>query len=557
MKSERRLLNGAVVRRIVQTTALVAFCGLFLLARGQGAEKPGLWLQGFFLLDPLVLAMTWLASHAVPTALLLSLVTVLVTLLLGRVFCGWFCPLGTLNAIAGRVLEFCWPRRKKPQHWSRWQLTKYYLLVAMLVMAACGVHWGAVLDPLVLLYRTTVVGLLPGVQWTVEDGSAVLGVSEPARQVLREHITIVEHQAFLGSSLILGLFLGILALNRVQPRFWCRYICPLGAFLGVLALRPFLQRRVVAEKCNECALCGLQCHGASAKAPGAEWKAAECLGCLNCTPACHRQSLGFHWVWPWQREPSDAPAQAVSRARRGFLRGALGAALGGLAGMFVLRATPQARGSAGNENLVRPPGSLPEREFLKRCTGCGMCMRICPTGCLQPTLTEAGLEGIWTPRMVARLGRCEVDCTLCGHICPTGAIQRLTVDEKHAVKMGIALIDHSRCIPYAFGRDCGTCVEACPQPDKAIHLVDVEVLVFDGKRQRTKIVGQPMVDPNLCTGCGGCVRDCTFKDEPAIRVVSANETRFPFGQPFLNLQQKEAPKATPPAPASSSEASPY
>ena len=158
------------------------------------------------------------------------------------------------------------------------------------------------------------------------------------------------------------------------------------------------------------------------------------------------------------------------------------------------------------------------------------------------TLAEAGWEGLWTPRVVARLGRCEVDCTLCGHVCPTGAIQPLTVEEKHAVKIGIALIDQSRCIPYAYGRDCGTCVEACPLPDKALRQVDVEIQIHDGKWQRTKIVSQPMVDPDRCTDCGGCVRDCTFKDEPAIRVVSANETRFSFGQPFLNLQQKAAPR---------------
>lgn len=555
MKSRHGLWNGVHWRRTVQMVVLVTFFGLLLLARRQGTAGPGLWLQGFFLLDPLVLAMTWLGGRAIPVALLVSLGTVVVTLLLGRVFCGWFCPLGTLNAISGRVLEFCWPRKRQPQHWSRWQLTKYYLLVAILLMAACGVHWGAVLDPLVLLYRTTVVGLLPGVQWALEEGSAVLGLSEAARQLLREHVTEVEQQAFLGSSLILGLFLGILALNRVQPRFWCRYVCPLGAFLGVLALRPFLQRRVAPEKCNQCDLCGLECHGAASGAPGAEWKAAECFGCLNCTPACRRQGLGFRWVWPWQRDPGAPTGKAVSRARRGFLRGAVGAALGGLAGMFVLRATPQARGSMGSQRLVRPPGSLPEREFLQRCTGCGMCMRICPTGCLQPTLLEAGLEGLWTPRAEARLGRCEYDCTLCGHICPTGAIRPLTVDEKHAVKIGIAVVDQSRCIPYAYGRDCGTCVESCPFPDKAIHLVDVEIQFHDGQKQRTKVVSQPIVDPDRCTGCGGCVKDCTFKDEPAIHVVAANESRSTFGQPFLILQQappqpaaRDAGPASPPSP---------
>ena len=106
------------------------------------------------------------------------------------------------------------------------------------------------------------------------------------------------------------------------------------------------------------------------------------------------------------------------------------------------------------------------------------------------------------------------------------------------------LVDHSRCIPYAYARDCGTCVEACPFPEKAIRLVDVEVQFHDGKRQRTKIVSQPMVDPDRCTGCGGCVKECTFKDEPAIRVVSANETRTPSAKPFLDMAAETSREAT-------------
>ncbi|MGA2253357.1 MAG: 4Fe-4S binding protein [Thermoguttaceae bacterium] len=550
MRGWRPTLNGVLARRIVQTAALLLFFGLILSARRHGDAGPSVWWQGFFLLDPLVLLLTWLAGHAVPAVLLLSLATVGVTILLGRVFCGWFCPLGTIHAIAGRFLEFCWPRRKRPEHWSRWQLTKYYLLFAVLLSAVCGVHWGAMLDPLVLLYRTTVAALLPGMQWALEDGSNVLGLSEPARQLLREHVTEVERQAFYGSGLILGIFVALLALNRWRPRFWCRYLCPLGALLGAAALRPFLRRRVDAGSCNRCDLCALNCHGAAAATPGGDWLAAECFGCLNCTSACRRGSLGFRLAWPWQASPATGPGTAVNRSRRRFLsglRGIAGAATGGLAAMFLFRATPQSRGSTGSENLVRPPGSLAEREFLKRCTACGLCMRICPSGCLQPTLGEAGLEGLWTPHVVPRIGRCEYDCTLCGHTCPTGAIAPLTIDEKHAVKIGIALVDHSRCIPYAYARDCGTCVEACPFPEKAIRLVDVEVQFHDGKRQRSKIVSQPVVDPDRCTGCGGCVKECTFKDEPAIRVVSANETRNPSDKPFLDMQQKptgKQPEAT-------------
>lgn len=260
------IVRGAIIRRVVQLAALALFFGLLLATRRPAGAQPSRWLQAFFLIDPFVGLLTWLAAHAVPAALGLSLLTLGLTLLLGRVFCGWFCPLGTIQAIAGRVLEFCWPRRKKPEHWSRWQLAKYYLLLALLVMAACGVHWGAVLDPLVLLYRTTTVALLPGAQWAVESSSETLGAAEPAQAFVREHVTEVPRQAFLGSGLILVLFIVILALNRYRPRFWCRYACPLGAMLGAFALRPFLRRSVEPDTCNQCDLCGVGCHGAATSA---------------------------------------------------------------------------------------------------------------------------------------------------------------------------------------------------------------------------------------------------------------------------------------------------
>jgi len=208
----------------------------------------------------------------------------------------------------------------------------------------------------------------------------------------------------------------------------------------------------------------------------------------------------------------------------------LGSAVGGLAALTILRITPEARGRTFNPDLIRPPGARPEREFLQRCTGCGLCMQACPTRGLQPTLTEAGLEGIWTPRLVSRIGPCEYDCTLCGHVCPTGAIVPLSVEEKQKVRIGLATFDVTRCIPYAFGRDCMVCEECCPIPDKAIYYVEVEVRTRDGQ---TRTVRQPHVDPARCIGCGRCENMCPFKDRPAVRVTSANETRNPNNQAIL------------------------
>lgn len=544
MSRRRSLWRAVPARRLVQTLGLAAFVGLVLRAQADpGGAPPSTWLRAFFLIDPLLLVVTWLASHAVPVLLLASLGLVVLTLVLGRVFCGWICPLGTLHALAGRVLFWIWPDRRRREHWSPWQRTKYVVLIGCLLMAALGADWVTIFDPLVLLYRTTTTAVLPLVQWSVQtpstaiyhfDAESLPGpvqpvvapahgalrdyVSEPAYGFFRDRVFGTTTHVFVGSGLILGLFLVTLALNRYRRRYWCRYLCPLGALLGLLAWRPLLRRAVQQENCNQCDLCGMACHGAAAQAPGDQWKAAECFGCLNCTDACPREGLRFTFAAPWRKEPA---AEGLDLSRRSLV----GAALGGLAGLGLLRVTPAARGELPAGDLIRPPGALPEREFLQRCTACGLCIRVCPTHVLQPALWEAGLEGLWTPRLVARLGYCESECTACTHVCPTEALQPLTLEEKKAVRLGLAFFDVTRCIPYAFGRDCIVCEEHCPVPDKAIYVTEVEVLNRAGQPVRVK---QPHVDPSRCTGCGICENKCPLKDRPGIRVFSTNESRHAY-----------------------------
>jgi MauM/NapG family ferredoxin protein len=347
--------------------------------------------------------------------------------------------------------------------------------------------------------------------------------TEPVYGWLRDHVFAVPRQAFLGGATMLALLVAAVLANAWRPRFWCRYLCPLGALLGVFAWRPLVRRKLQTESCNHCDLCGTACHGAAAAAPGDHWKAAECFGCMNCTPSCRRESLRFGFVLPWRRDPGE---QKVDLSKRALL----GAAAGGIALLAAMRLSPQGRGKVFHASLIRPPGSLAEPDFLHRCTACGLCMKVCPTGGLQPALTEAGLEGLWTPRLVPQIGYCDYNCILCGQACPTGAIEPLSEERKHSTRIGLASFDVTRCIPYAYGRDCMVCEEHCPVPDKAIYCLEVEVCQRNGE---TRVIKRPFVDPDKCTGCGVCENVCPFKDQPGIRVTSANESRNPDNQPIL------------------------
>ncbi len=129
---------------------------------------------------------------------------------------------------------------------------------------------------------------------------------------------------------------------------------------------------------------------------------------------------------------------------------------------------------------MRPPGVRDEDDFLKKCVRCGECMKVCLKNALYPAAWQAGLDGIYTPLVIPRLGYCEYNCTLCGQVCPTGAIPNLAVEEKKRQVIGKAVFDKNHCLPFARRTDCIVCEEHCPIPDKAIRSREVRVMGLDG-----------------------------------------------------------------------------
>jgi len=213
----------------------------------------------------------------------------------------------------------------------------------------------------------------------------------------------------------------------------------------------------------------------------------------------------------------------------------------------LLRSTP---GFAveRQERLLRPPGALDEEYFLSRCIRCGECMKVCPNNALQPAFTEAGLEGLWTPVMVPRIGYCESSCVLCSQVCPTGAIWEITAKEKgwearvpsdaKPISLGTAFLDRGRCLPWAMATPCIVCEEWCPTSPKAVYLQPAEVADAEGHLQQVK---QPFVDPHGCVGCGACEYACPVQDRPAVYVTSIGESRSRKNQILLN-RGKERPR---------------
>ena len=511
------------LRRLSQGIFLFLFLFLFIQTESKGLDDLGYPVKIFLDFDPLIAISTLLSAHSIVVGFFFSLIIVALTVLLGRVFCGWICPLGTLHNAVG----FFNKRRSSPVHQS-WHTLKYYILFFILASSLFTVQLAGIMDPISLLVRSFSLSVYPLLNYLARaffDTIYTLNIpvivdgSEWVYRILKKVFLSFGQPYFLQGIFIGALFLLILGLNLYERRFWCKYLCPLGALLGILSRFAFLKRSV-SEGCTSCGICEKACPNNAVIDRDGTWRGSECLYCMDCDDLCPEEAISFGWKGRGEGVPID-----LSR------RNVFVSLMAGVAAVPLLRIVPQSRGGWFHPALIRPPGALEEEEFLKRCVRCGECMKVCITNGLQPTLLEAGLEGLWTPRLVPKIGYCEFRCTLCGQVCPTGAIEELTVQEKERTKIGMAVIDTGRCLPYAYDTPCIVCEEVCPTPEKAIWLETVKVQPREGNETILKL---PRVDVERCVGCGICEAHCPVQARPAIYVISTNESRSDGNQLLLN-----------------------
>ncbi len=235
-------------------------------------------------------------------------------------------------------------------------------------------------------------------------------------------------------------------------------------------------------------------------------------------------SAPFRWLKHFLRPPRQ---QKLDLGRRSLLL----AGSAGVGTVLLVRSSAMGQNHTYNPDLVRPPGSAPEDEFLAKCIRCGECMKVCPTNAIQPAFTEGGIAGIWSPVLKMKLGYCEYECNLCSQVCPTHAIQEISLEAKQKIKIGTAFFDRNRCLPWASARTCIVCEEHCPTPKKAIWFQEVEVPTADGTLTTVK---QPHVNLDLCIGCGICQNKCPIADERGVYVTSVGESRNPGNQALLD-----------------------
>ncbi len=506
-------------RRISQTFFLLLFLWFCVVTTlgGRYWQLRGWPVNWFLQLDPLAALGTLLTTGTLFSGLAWALATVALTALLGRFFCAWLCPFGAMHHFIGWL-----GRRRRPlkdrlanNDYHPAQAVKYYLLLALLAAAAgdliarlrlgasgrpalgwllaAGVVALAVLTARRLWpkLKDAVLGSLAfmllglALAWwaspsSVAAASLQTGLLDPIPLAQRSLNLIllpaadaalgqisVAQRHYQGAWLIAALFIAALLMNLKVPRFYCRFVCPLGALMGILGRWALWRVGRSQAKCRGCQLCQADCEGACA--PGREVRQSECVLCMNCLDSC-RDGLNTY----------QRPRSAMGEITGPDLtrRGVVASLVGGFAAVPALRLGGLV-GPAWQPGLIRPPGALDEARFVERCIKCGQCMRVCPTNVIQPSGWETGLEALWTPALNMRMGTsgCQLNCVACGQLCPTAAIRPITLEEKRGlgayaavgpIRLGTAFVDPGRCLPWAFDRPCIVCQENCPVSPKAI-----------------------------------------------------------------------------------------
>ena len=439
------------------------------------------------------------------------------TLLLGRVYCSWMCPMGAVQDCFAHMRRMT--RRMKARHPYRWSEGKnrfrYALLMVVVASAVAGVPLLLSLsDPYSAYGRVASEMLLPVKQWVTGDPVA------------------------LGSWMALAIAAATLAAVGItaclRGRLVCNTVCPVGSTLSVLSRYALFHFDIDTDVCVNCRKCERACKSECINMADHVVDGSRCVACFNCVDVCDHKAISYTFrrkklSLPLMQPVNTAAAaptvkadatggrggcdrqadRAVKVDRRQFLAtGLIVAAAPALSvaakGKQRIKAISNPGKALAVKRAVAPPGRRSMGEFLERCTGCGLCVARCPAKVLRPSTDEFGWLNMLHPVMDFDKSYCRYNCTRCSDVCPTGALLPLTEEEKHIFIIGHARVVAENCI------GCGLCASRCPR--KAIVMA---------ARKPGQGGGSPLtaqVDTDLCIGCGACQYICPATPEKAIGV---------------------------------------
>jgi len=460
----------------------------------ENLARKEIWPAEFFLtIDPLVSLSTAIASRSWVWSLISAAVILIVCLLIPRGFCGYICPLGTvIDLFDGTIGKGVKRFRVGREGW--WVHIKYYLLTSILLAAGMGILISGYFSAIPVITR------------------ALLFIGEPTQTAIARGLHLMA-PIHAGHWISLTLFAGVLGLGFLRPRFWCKYVCPSGALFSIGNLFRVTERKVESS-CIHCDKCVTVCPFDAIK-PDFTTRGTDCTLCQTCGGVCPTHAIKFVERWnTWDLKPVNEPPTGETRmGRRGFMSfcgGTALAAIGGIGSATLTKMFGAKLDEASRPHPIRPPGSVPEQEFLQMCIRCGECFKVCPNNVLQPMGFDQGLEGLWTPEAKPDWAGCDPSCNACGQVCPTGAIRALPLEEKKAARMGLAVVNETTCLPFAGQEACQLCVDECNAAGyKAIEFTRAGTQQDEnGLLIPDSGFLAPVVLADRCVGCGICQTRC-------------------------------------------------
>ncbi|MDH6356490.1 4Fe-4S binding protein [Parabacteroides sp. PF5-9] len=453
-------------------------------------------------------------------AILAGFISVLIVqfvlaLCFGRIYCSVICPAGVLQDIINRV--FCIGKKKKKgsrrfTYRRPMNILRYVLMGLTLGLALLGfLELGLLLDPYSNFGRIAANLFRPAAIWINNIFADVLARFD---NYTLYHVTIgtVTTAGLIAGFVALAVFIGMVVL---RGRLFCNTLCPVGALLSLVSRYSFFKITIDKKRCISCGICEQACKAEAIDVKNMKVDNSRCVDCFNCVSSCKKESIHYRFQPFFKKEESVIVPEATasmevtpSAGRRSFL--STGATV--VASLPVVSAVAQvANGQKEKVQPVTPPGSISLEQFKDKCTGCHICVVQCPSQVLYPAGLEYGFGYMLKPHMAYIDSYCNYECTVCMDVCPNHALRPLTVDQKVTTQVGIAEFFLDRCIVETENTDCGACSEHCPT--QAVHME----LYKEGSTLTV-----PVVEPELCIGCGGCESICPVRPNRAI-IIKANE----------------------------------
>ena len=428
---------------------------------------------------------------------------ILLTLLMGRVYCSVICPMGVMQDciswISGKrkkkKLRFTYSREVK---WLRYGV--FTLFLAALIVGIGS--FVALLAPYSSYGRIVSNLFAPFYQWG-NNLLAFIAERVDSYAFYERDVWVRSIPTFIIAAIT---FVAIAILAWRNGRTYCNTICPVGTFLGFLSRFSMFAPVINVSKCVGCKRCARKCKASCIDSQNHAIDLSRCVACMDCIDTCHEGAIRLQYRW----KSKGTTNQGIDQSRRSALT-----AVGILAAGAITKAEKKVDGglaviedkkAPNRVNRIVPPGAISVRHFARHCTACQLCVSVCPNEVLRPS---SDLESLMQPEMGYDHGYCRPECTRCSHVCPAGAILPITRAEKSSIQIGHAVWLMHNCIPVVDGVECGNCARHCPTG--AIQMIP-------SVANDPSSVKIPAINVERCIGCGACENLCPARPVSAIYV---------------------------------------